>query len=86
MIIYKTTNLVNGKTYVGQDSKNNKKYLGSGKILKSAIKKYGRSSFKKEIIEYPELDLKRDSIMKSLKSGKRYKGWKIARIKNEISR
>ena len=51
MIIYKTTNLINGKIYVGQDSKNNPGYFGSGKIIKSAIKKYGKENFKKEIIE-----------------------------------
>jgi hypothetical protein len=52
MIIYKTTNLINGKIYIGQDSKNNPKYLGSGKIIKLAIKKYGKENFKKEILEY----------------------------------
>jgi len=52
MVIYKTTNLINGKIYVGQDSKNNPKYLGSGKILKYALKKYGLENFKKEILEY----------------------------------
>ena len=51
MIIYKTTNLVNGKIYIGQDSKNNPKYLGSGTILKKAIKKYGKDNFIKEIID-----------------------------------
>jgi group I intron endonuclease len=51
MIIYKTTNLLNGKFYVGKDEKNNPYYLGSGKILKLAIKKYGIENFKKEIIE-----------------------------------
>jgi|LakMenEpi03Aug12_release.lakeMendotaPanAssembly.Ray.scaffolds.fasta_scaffold991334_2 group I intron endonuclease len=51
MIIYKTTNIINGNFYIGQDSKNNPMYLGSGKLLNRAIKKYGRSSFKKEIIE-----------------------------------
>jgi hypothetical protein len=34
MIIYKTTNLVNGKFYIGKDKYNNKDYIGSGKILK----------------------------------------------------
>ena len=29
MIIYKTTNLLNGKFYIGKDEKNNPKYLGS---------------------------------------------------------
>ena len=51
MIIYKTTNLINGKSYVGQQSTNDEMYLGSGKILKRAIVKYGVENFKKEIIE-----------------------------------
>lgn len=52
MIIYKTTNLINGKIYIGQDSKNNPKYLGSGIALNNAIKKYGKENFKKEILEH----------------------------------
>lgn len=52
MIIYKTTNLVNGKIYIGQDSKNNPEYLGSGKIIKRAILKYGKENFKKEILDF----------------------------------
>jgi group I intron endonuclease len=51
MIIYKTTNLINGKIYIGKDKHNNENYLGSGKILKQAIQKYGKENFKKEIIE-----------------------------------
>jgi group I intron endonuclease len=51
MIIYKTTNLINGNFYIGQDSKNNPEYLGSGFLLNIAIKKYGRENFVKEIIE-----------------------------------
>jgi group I intron endonuclease len=52
MIIYKTTNLINGKIYIGKDKHDNPKYLGSGKRLNSAIRKYGQESFLKEIIEY----------------------------------
>lgn len=51
MIIYKTTNLINGKFYIGQDSKNNPDYLGSGKLLHRAIEKYGIENFKKETLE-----------------------------------
>jgi hypothetical protein len=51
MIIYKTTNLINGISYIGRDINNDASYLGSGSILKKAIKKYGKENFKKEIIE-----------------------------------
>jgi group I intron endonuclease len=52
MIIYKTTNLINGKQYIGKDKNNNPKYIGSGTDLKIAIKEYGKHNFKKEIIEH----------------------------------
>ena len=48
--IYKTNNLINGRIYIGQHSLSNINYLGSGIILKQAIKKYGRDSFEKEIL------------------------------------
>lgn len=51
--VYLTTNLINGKQYVGDHTENRyKNYLGSGKSLKIAIKKYGKENFKKEILEY----------------------------------
>ena len=52
--IYKTTNLINGKFYIGQKKSNiflNEKYLGSGKRLKRAIQYYGKNNFKVELIE-----------------------------------
>lgn len=51
MIIYKTTNLLDGKIYVGQDSNNSKSYYGSGIHLVNAIKLYGKRNFKKEILQ-----------------------------------
>jgi hypothetical protein len=49
-IVYKTTNLLNGKFYIELHSSNtlNDKYKGSGWILKNAFKKYGKKNFKRE--------------------------------------
>lgn len=49
--IYKTTNLINGKIYIGKSSRNDDSYLGSGVILQDAIQKHGLENFKKEILE-----------------------------------
>lgn len=52
MIIYCTTNIKNGKKYIGKDQYNNPNYLGSGSFLKKSIKKHGRKNFKKQILQY----------------------------------
>ena len=51
-LIYKITNNVNNKIYIGkhQTEDKNDDYMGSGKILKKAIEKYGLDKFTKEIL------------------------------------
>ena len=50
--VYKTTNILNNKIYIGKHQTHNvnDRYFGSGKALKQAIKKHGKKSFIKEIL------------------------------------
>lgn len=50
-IIYKTTNLINGKVYIGQTTTDNPNYLGSGVLFQKAFNKYGKENFKRETLE-----------------------------------
>lgn len=76
--IYRTANKINGKTYIGQHryKKLNDNYMGSGKLLKRAINKYGIENFEKEIlysrIQYKETadDMERFAIAKERALGK----------------
>jgi len=50
--IYEVRNKVNGKTYIGKHQTDNiyDEYLGSGRILKHAINKYGKDCFEKIVL------------------------------------
>lgn len=56
--IYKTTNKINGKSYIGMCSSEKRfsTYLGSGLLLKQAIKKYGKDAFVRTILEECDTD------------------------------
>ena len=51
MQIYKITNKINNKWYIGKDASNRPYYFGSGIAIKAAISKYGKENFEKTILE-----------------------------------
>ena len=57
-IIYKTTNKINGKYYIGMHKTDDLEdgYLGSGTYFSRALEKYGKENFEREILEYCNSD------------------------------
>jgi len=54
--LYKITNLVNTKIYVGVHKTSNLEdgYMGSGKVINRAIEKHGIENFQKDVLEFFE--------------------------------
>lgn len=67
--IYKTTNLLSGRYYIGMHSTDNLDdgYMGSGKRVKASIKKHGVTNHKFEILEFfnsrEELALREEELV-----------------------
>lgn len=66
--IYRVTNLVNGKIYIGkhQTFDINDSYYGSGRAIQAAIKKYGKGSFTKEVLFVFETEAEMNAKEKEL--------------------
>ena len=63
--VYLTTNMCNGKVYSGQNKGVfDSKYLGSGKIIRRAIKKYGAGNFRVSVLEYATTKTELDYLEK----------------------
>ena len=64
--IYRITNKVNGKTYIGQHKSVtfDDDYMGSGKLLKLAYKKHGMENFTKTIVTFGMSKMELDVLEK----------------------
>ena len=64
--IYKITNKINGKIYIGKHSTDNLNdgYMGSGVVLRQVIKKYGVENFTKEILEFCDKEVELNDLEK----------------------
>lgn len=61
MIVFKSTCLIDGLIYIGQTTKDPKKrYFGSGKLIRQAIKKYGKENFTRETLRICETQCQLD--------------------------
>lgn len=83
MQIYKITNLINNKIYIGKDTTSDSNYFGSGLLINRAFEKYGMVNFTKEIIDetddYIELSKKEIYWIEKYNSTNREIGYNISK-------
>lgn len=84
--VYKITNCINGKIYVGihkfQGSELDTRYWAGGILINNAFKKYGKINFHREIIEWchskEELNIKEEYWIKELNTRNLEIGYNLA--------
>ena len=82
--VYKTTNKINGKIYIGlkQKSTFDTSYLGSGNLIQRSIKKYGKDAFRVEVLDWApdkkSLDLLEQYYIKMYRATDNSIGYNIA--------
>jgi hypothetical protein len=83
MQIYKITNLINNKIYIGKDTTSDPNYFGSGLLISRAFEKYGKDNFIKEVIDetddYIELSKKEIYWIERYNSTDREIGYNISK-------
>ena len=83
MQIYKITNILNNKIYIGKDTTSDPNYFGSGLIITRSITKYGIENFTKEVIDetddYEELSKKEIYWIDKYNSTNRNVGYNISK-------
>jgi hypothetical protein len=83
MQIYKITNLINNKIYIGKDTTSDSNYFGSGLLINRSFEKYGMENFVKEVIDetddYIELSKKEIYWIEKYNSINREIGYNISK-------
>lgn len=81
--IYLITNIINSKIYIGQTNGKRKDYFAGGKLIKQAIRKYGKENFSRKILIEGDFDkIKLDELeryyIKEYKSSDSKIGYNLA--------
>lgn len=83
MQVYKITNLINSKIYIGKDTTSDPNYFGSGLLINRSFEKYGKENFIKEVIDettdYDELSEKEIYWIEKYNSTDREIGYNISK-------